>query len=165
MTVQIQKNNSVIDKIKCLATSVLWQLPWLGGLFVIIWYVKKNLMTYLMISFELNTHVLNANILGERTKLIKKSLSLTNPMGYADYAGAVSADLFAQAKVATLQQTVQFLNNFCVGLLDIVWVITCIYAVIRVLRLYRTKKQENDIANAVVAKIIPILADMRADKK
>ena len=161
----VSTHNSFLDKIKRLIISVLWQVPWFGSVWIVIWYVQKNLVTYLTVAFELSAHINNAHLLSERTNLLKKGLSLTNPMGYADYIGAVSADIFAQAKVSTIQQTIRLLSGFFDGVLDIVWMIACVYAFFRVLRTYKSKTQENDIANAVVSKLLPILTEIKSDRQ
>ena len=64
-----------------------------------------------------------------------------------------------------VEQTVDLLSAISNGLLSLVWIIALIYGIKKVFQYTYQKTTENDIANAVVEKILPILLEhQKADK-
>ncbi len=141
--------------------AVLWQMPWYGIFSGFVWYGKKETHTYLQNKFSIIYHERIANALTKQTDRIAETLSVTNPASFTEYISALSKSTFASAKVSTLQQTARFTENIIVGGLEIIWIIGSIYCIFRIIRLYNTKTTENDIADAVVKKLIPLLEDIK----
>ena len=154
-------NDTLWDTVKRFISGIFWQVPWLSAVGGGSWFVKQNLQTYLETYFDLFLYQKNAVDLQERTEAIQNTLSLTNPLRYADYISALSASTFASAKASTVEQAIHLISGLTNGILSVIWIIACIYAVIRVFKHVHQKTMENDIANQVVEKLLPILEDIQ----
>ena len=153
------KKDSVKETVKRYIFGIFWQVPWLAGLFALSWYIRQNSENWLVRYFDLFIVQKNAVQLEEKTQLLKSTLSLSNPLRYADYLSALSSSTFAKAKASTLEQTIDLLSACFNGLLTVVWIIACIIAIKKVFAYVNQKSMENEIANAVVEKILPILLE------
>ncbi len=141
--------------------AILWQIPWFGIFSGLIWYGKKQASTYLEQSFGITYYEKIATVLERRTNEIADTLSLANPMRYADYIGALSSSTMASAKVTVMRQTIHFLNDTIIGGLHLIWLIGCLYCAMRILQHYRAKTSENDIADTVIEKLTPLLEELK----
>lgn len=142
--------------------AVCWQIPWFALFSGGIWYLKERVNGYLVQAFDLSFYTQNAVLWQKRTAWIYENLSFSNPSSYADYIKALSANAFASAKESITRQTVSLLTDFAQGLFDVIFVIGCVYVVMRVIRLYKEQTRNDEIADAVVAKLRPLLE--RQDK-
>ncbi len=149
------------DSIIRFIQAVLWQIPWFGIFSALIWYGKKQTNTYLENSFGLTYYEKIAAVLEHRTSEIADTLSITNPMRYADYVSALSSSTMASAKATVMRQTVHFLNDTITGSLHLIWLIGCLYCVMRIIHHYRAKTSENDIADTVIEKLTPLLEELK----
>ncbi len=144
-----------------LLQAVLWQAPWFGIFSGLIWYGKNQVNVYLEDSFGITYYEKIAAVLEKRTNEIADTLSLTNPMRYADYISALSSSTMASAKASVMRQTIHFLNDTITGGLHLIWLIGCLYCVMRIIRHYNAKTSENDIADKVIEKLTPLLEDLK----
>ena len=153
------KKDTIKETVKRYIYGILWQIPWLSGLFGLSWYIRQNSTEWLSRYFDLFVIQKNAVQLEEKTQLLKESLSLSNPLRYADYLSALSSSTFAKAKASTLEQTIQLLSGFFNGFLTVIWIIALFIAIKKVFAYVQQKSMENEIANAVVEKILPVLLE------
>lgn len=146
--------------LKRFVSSILVQIPWFTLFSALVWYGKKNTAFFLERSFDLWSVQKNASFLQGRTDLYQKALSLTSPSTYADYIASLTASTFSTARVTTMEQTIHLLSFLFESGLTLIWFLGAFYAVLRIFKSYRRRTTENDIANLVVAKLVPILEEM-----
>lgn len=163
--ISFTRNTSVLDSLKRLMAAVFLQLPWLCAVLGGMGYVHFKAPEWLNHYFKLSVHQNMAFQLQKRLDFVKENISLLNPLHYADYISALSSSTIESTKVTVISQTVSLLINCLDGLLFVLSVIICIYAFFRVLGCWRRKTSENDIANAVVEKLLPLLEEKELIKK
>lgn len=153
------KKNSAKEAVKRYFFGICWQVPWLSGLFGLSWYLHQNTTEWLSRYFQLSGYQKTAVQLEEKTQLLKETLSLSNPIKYADYLNTLTSSTFAKAKASTLEQTIDLLSGFINFILAAILIFSIIVAIKKVFSYVNRKSMENDIANAVVEKILPVLIE------
>lgn len=152
---------AIIKYSKHWVKAFLWQVPWFTCFSGIIWFLNTHLTNYISNAFNLSVYAKNAFLWQKRTEKIYESLSLTNPLSYTDYISALSASAFATAKETTIRQTVLFIGDILNSVLNFIWIIGCIYVVIRILRYHKIHTRNTEIANEVIARLLPILEEIK----
>lgn len=160
-----KKHNSIKDKLLRFLSGILWQVPWLSCLYGIGYYIQKKLPDYLNIYFDLSTAQRISRALQIRVNVLQDTLSLSNPFNIGEYVSALTASSFAKAKESTLEKTIEFLIGFYEGIFHFIFICAVIYAFFRILRYYHERSLENNIANKVVQKLIPILKEIHHQKE
>lgn len=150
----------VIIRLKRLLTAVLGQLPWFIIFAGTVRYGKMQLPAYLKRIFDFGMYEKTAMISEGRLEELQKALSVTNPFGYADYVAAFSVNAFANARLVTLRQTIRILETLLDNCLSFIWFLGCFYLVVRIVRCYHEKTRENEIADAVIEKLKPLLLEI-----
>lgn len=160
-----RKKPSVFDKTQRIIVGILFQVPWFSFFSFGIWYAQTNTISFLENYFKLWQEKRAFFILKQQTQAIKDNLSLINPLKLTDYISSLTASTFAKAKVTTLEQTIHFLSYLFESILSFIWFLGIIYVFIRSYRYYREKTVENNVANLVVEKLIPILERIENNQK
>ncbi len=140
-----------------LIASALWQLVWLLPLWGVCWYGKSALPRMIRGHFGIDQAESKLASLTQFSDLMKANSSLTNPTAIVHYLSAQLAKFTATAKLNTLEITSNVLQTVCIWGLNLLWICALIYAVIRTIRLYRSKSETFDTAQAVTHQIQPQL--------
>lgn len=155
------KNSSVLSNLKRFIGGILFQIPWFSLFSGFIWYAQTHAISFLNHYFEVEEAQKTAFLLRQKTKAIEETLSFVNPLKLADYISSLTASTFATAKVSTLEQTVHTFSFLVENVLTFMWFLGAFYVFVRAFRFYTEKTRENNIANLVIEKLIPVLEEMK----
>ena len=103
------------------------------------------------------------NSLTQFADLMKNNASLSNPTAFMHYLSAQLSKLSVAAKLNTIEMTSNVLQTICIWGLNLLWICALIYAVIRTIRLYRSRSETFDTAKAVAHQIQPQLVLMQQE--
>ncbi len=134
-----------------------------GFLSGLVYFFKMNLTSFFYNYFDLPLEKQKLSILSKFTSKAGENLSLLSPSKISEYITSLTNSTLAQAKVSTLEKTIHFLTSFFDTVLFFV-LIYFAYAFVRdTFLLFKEKERENNIANLVVEKLLPLLK--RHDKE
>ena len=134
-----------------------------GFLSGLVYFFKMNLTSFFYNYFDLPLEKQKLSILSKFTSKAGENLSLLSPGKISEYITSLTNSTLAQAKVSTLEKTIHFLTSFFDTVLFFV-LIYFAYAFVRdTFLLFKEKERENNIANLVVEKLLPLLK--RHDKE
>ena len=134
-----------------------------GFLSGLVYFFKMNLTSFFYNYFDLPLEKQKLSILSKFTSKAGENLSLLSPSKISEYITSLTNSTLAQAKVSTLEKTIHFLTSFFDTVLFFV-LIYFAYAFVRdAFLLFKEKERENNIANLVVEKLLPLLK--RHDKE
>lgn len=153
------KNDGIVDNFKRFIKAFLYQGIWFGILSGLVFYLKANLNLFLEKYFELEKFKTETPALIEKINRVSDSLSIMNPSSIGNYISTMTQATFFEAKRVSLEKTVDLISFIGNGTLSIIWVIALIYFCFKVIGYYKEKSQENDLANKVVEKLLPILEE------
>ena len=125
-----------------------------------VFLIKMNLTQFFYAYFDLPLEKQKASILQEYTNKASENLSLLSPSKISEYISSLTSSTFASAKIASIEKTIHFLTS----LFDTLMVLLLIYFaygfISSSLSKYHEKEKENDIANLVVEKLLPVLKNI-----
>lgn len=147
------------DRIKRFILAVLPQFFGLCLVLGIIVYVHFYITPWLNQYFNVAVYENEAERLQKKIQFTEQHLSVFNLSGYADYLSAVTGETLASAKVAALKQTVLFLADFFDSLLLILTLFIGISVIFRIRGTLKKQTFENEIAEAVIKKLLPVLTE------
>lgn len=128
-----------------------------GFLSGFVYFIKMNLTSFFYNYFDLPLEKQKLSILSKFTSKASENLSLLSPGKISEYIASLANSTLAQAKVSTLEKTIHFLTSFFDTVLWLI-LIYFAYAFVRdTFALFKEKEQENNIANLVVEKLLPLL--------
>ena len=153
-----------LSRVICrLIASVLWQLVWLFPLWGACWYGKMVFPQLIREHFGLEQMQNELAAWQQVAELMKSNTSLTNPTALMHYLSAQLSKLPLTAKINTLEVTCGVLQSLCVWGLNLVLILSLIYAIIRAIRLYRSKTETYETAVVVVRQLQPQLAKLHQE--
>ena len=138
-----------------LISAALWQLVWLVPLWGIYWYGKHALPSMIQAHFGVDQAQDRLASLEHLAEVMKNNASLTNPAAILHYLSAQLSKLSTTLKLNSIEMTSNIIQTICLWGLNILWILALIYALIRTIRLYRSKSEIHDTANAVAKQIHP----------
>lgn len=124
-----------------------------------IYFVKINLNTFFYNYFDLQLEKQKVVILQSYAKKAGENLSLLSPTKISDYITSLTASTFTSAKVASLEKTVNFLTSFFDTVLFLILIYFLYAFITKSLSNYKEKERDNEIANLVVKKLLPLLKE------
>lgn len=131
-----------------------------GFLSGFVFFVKINLHQFFYTYFDLPLEKKKASILQEYTKKASENLSLLSPSKISDYITSLTNSTFVSAKVSTLEKTINLLTSFFDTILLFILIYFAYAFITNTFANYKEKEKENDIANLVVQKLLPLLKDI-----
>ncbi len=155
------EQNRITDKLKRLMRAIFAQMPWLAVVLGGVWYVRAHVSSYVAGYFDIDGMHKLASGLEMRLGVLREGLSVMSPLKMGDYLAVFGNLSLTQAKMATAQKTADLIVATTTGFTTVVVWIALFYAVIRVFRCYREQNQNNEIANLVVAKLLPYLQNKK----
>ena len=144
------------DKVKRFF-SALW-FPLLKFLLIsgLLFYFKINAKTILSNQFELTHEKDKATLIWENFQHNKEELSLSIKK-IVDYIGSASSGALAEAKIYSLEKMISLFSSLIELGITLFWVYLIFSFFSNVAQEYNKKDEQNEIANLVVKKILPIL--------
>ena len=119
-----------------------------------------NLTQFFYAYFDLPLEKQKASILQEYTNKASENLSLLSPSKISEYISSLTSSTFASAKIASIEKTIHFLTSFFDTLLVLLLIYFAYAFISSSLSKYHEKEKENDIANLVVEKLLPVLKNI-----
>lgn len=135
--------------------SILWQLVWLIPLWGLCWYGKLFLPKLIRSQFAIDQLKDRLVSLEQFAEIMKKNTSFSNPTALIHYVSTQLAKISETVKLNTLEVTSDILQNLCVGVINLLWIVALIYAVIRVFKTFHAKTQEYALAHQVARQMQP----------
>lgn len=144
------------DKVKRFF-SALW-FPLLKFLLTsgLLFYFKVNTKTILSNQFEIAHEKDKATLIWDMFQKSKNELSLSvNKI--ADYISSASSGMLAEAKIYSMEKMISLLSGIIELGIMLFWVYLIFSFFSNVVQEYNKKDEQNEIANLVVKKLLPIL--------
>ena len=159
MAYNFNQANTLKDKVKrflgcCIAPVIKFSILSAG-----IFYVKANLNILLMQYFNLTTEKTKAALLLEHLKKIGSDVSLLSPSSISNYLSNATTAFLAEAKVTYLEKSISLSTMLINGILTLVWFYLIYKLIFSILDSYKEKDKENEFANLIVQKILPIIKE------
>ena len=146
-----------------LIAAILWQLVWLVPVWLLCWYGKMTLPLKIRSYFGMDQAQDRLASLEQFAEVMKNNSSLTNPTAILHYLSAQLAKFSAVTKLNTLEITSNLLQTLCLWGLNLLWILALVYALVRILRLYRSKSATHETAVAVARQLQPQLILLRQE--
>lgn len=124
-----------------------------------IFYIKANLATLLMEYFNLTTEKTKASLLLEHLKRVGNEVSLLSPKGFTTYLSSATNAVLAEAKVTYIEKIISVSTLFVNGILTLVWFYLIYKLIFSIIGAYHEKERQNELANLVVQKMLPVLKE------
>ncbi len=142
---------------------VLGQLVWLMPLWGLCWYAKLNLPNFIYTHFGIDQTQDRLASLESFAEVMRQNTSLTNPTTLLNYIGVQLSKISVALKLNTLAATGHIMEVLGVGLINLVWILALLYAVIRIVRVYREKSHEYALAQQITKQLRPDILDLQCE--
>ena len=124
-----------------------------------IFYIKENSNTLLIQYFNLTTEKTKAALLLEHLKKIGSDVSLLSPSSISNYLSNATTAFLAEAKVTYLEKSISLSTMIINGILSLAWFYLIYKLIFSIIDSYKEKDKENEFANLIVQKILPIMKE------
>ena len=135
--------------------AILWQLVWLVPVCGLCWYGKLVLPQMVRAQFGIDQTQDRLLSLEPFAEIMKHNTSFSNPTALLHYVSAQLSKISVSMKLNTLEASSEIFQTVCIWLINILWIVAVIYAVIRVFKTYRSKSKEYALAQRVARQIQP----------
>ena len=142
---------------------VLGQLLWLVPLWGLCWYGKMALPQLIYTKFGIDQTQDRLASLETFAEMMKQNTSLSNPTALLHYVSAQLSKISVAIKLNTLETTGNVLAILGVGLINLLWILAVVYAVIRIVRVYREKSHEYALAQQITKQLRPDILDLQCE--
>ena len=136
-----------------LVASALWQLIWLLPVWGMCWYGKVRFPEMIRAHFKVDQLEERLASVEKFAELMKNTASLSNPTALMHYISAQFSRFSVATKLNTMEMTSHFFQTLCLWGLNLIWILAVIYAVIRMVRSYRSRSQIFTTTTAVAREL------------
>jgi len=141
--------------------ATLWQLIWLVPVALLCWYGKLVVPSWIHARFNIDQTHDRLVSLEHFADMMKQNSSLSNPTALLHYISAQMAKISVSVKLNTLEATSDILQNVCIWILNLLWILAVVYAVVRIVRAYRARSQAYVLAQQVAYQIRPDILSLQ----
>lgn len=129
--------------------ALLWQAVWLIPFWAICLFAKWRLPFLIKSHFGIDQIQDRLTSLDHFAEVMKATTSVTNPTALLKYISTQFSKFTLSTRLYTIEMTSNMLQSACLWGLNLLMVAALVYAVIRALRLYRSKSEIYDTARTV----------------